>query len=351
MIGTAGALRGIELAPLSEWLEANVDGAQPPFEFDLAAAGGSNLSYVLGDAAGHRWVLRRGPVAARLATAHDMSREWRVISALAGVDGVPVPTAVAFCDDAEVTGASFYVMECVDGLILRDLPAVEASALDAAACQLASDSLIDVQVALHRVNPASVGLADFGREGDYVERQLHRWQRQVSRSTDSPPPLLAELGARLAALNPGPQAPPALVHGDYRFDNVVLGTDHRLAAVLDWELCTIGDPVADFFWTLLYWSDPGDAVVFIPNGPTLHPHFARRVEIVRRYGERSGFDLSAATYFNAFGYWKMACIVTGVLARIRHGAGGGMRVDQSGDSVEHMIANYLEASRLHLAKF
>ena len=122
-------------------------------------------------------------------------------------------------------------------------------------------------------------------------------------------------------------------------------------AVLDWELCTIGDPVADFFWTALYWADPGDAVTFIPNAPTLHPHFARREEIARRYGARSGFDLSAADYFRAFGYWKMACIVTGVLDRIKRRAVGGMRVDKSHVAVERMITHYLESSRVHLAQF
>ncbi len=344
-------LRGLEVAPLSAWLQDNIEGTTPPFSFDLVAAGASNLSYVLSDAQSNRWVLRRGPVAARLATAHDMSREWRAITALAAVEGVPVPMATAFCNDTAVTGATFYVMEYVDGQILRNLTTVEETALDAAACKLASDSLVDVQVALHQVEPAAIGLDNFGHEGDYVERQLHRWLRQVDQSTHSPSPTLLELGERLGALNPGPQAPTTLVHGDYRFDNVVLGADHRVAAVLDWELCTIGDPVADFFWSLLYWADPDDKVVCIPNSPTLHPHFVRRADIARSYSERSGFDLSAAHYFHAFGYWKMACIITGVLARIKRGAGGGMRVDQSHRGIQKMIDNYLEYSRLHLAQF
>ena len=285
-------------------------------------AGGSNLTYRVDDDAGHRWALRRPPVTAVLETAHDVTREWRILEALEHHTEVPVPPTVAYCDDADVTGAPFYVMGFVDGRVLRT--EADASTLTPNAAETATDSLVDVQVAFHAVDPDAVGLGDLSRHrDDYVARQLHRWRIQVERAKVRELPRLDELHDRLAATVPPAAGVPGLAHGDYRFDNTILGDDHRIVAVLDWELGTIGDPVADFCWSLLYWVDPGDPTPFLPASPTLAPVLPRRAEVARRYAERSGRNLDALPWFTVFGYWKMACIVEGVYTRRRRGSRGG----------------------------
>ncbi len=268
------------------------------------------------------WALRRPPVTAVLATAHDVDREWRIIEALGRHATVPVAPAVARCADPEVTDGPFYVMGFVDGTVLRT--EADATALTVDAAEAATDSLVDTQVAFHAVDPDEIGLGDLSRHRTgYVARQLHRWRTQVERAKVRDLPLLDELHDRLARTIPPEVAAPGLAHGDYRFDNTVLGVDHRVAAVLDWELCTIGDPVADCCWSLLYWSDPGDASPFLPDAPTLADAFPRRDEVARRYATRSGHDLETLPWFTVFGYWKMACIVEGVYTRRRRGSRSG----------------------------
>jgi len=255
-----------------------------------------------------------------------MDREWRILSALADTD-VPVPAAVARCDDVEVTDGPFYVMEFVDGTILRT--EADGAGLSPSAAGTAADSLVDVQVALHALDVDEIGLGDLAKHRTgYVERQLRRWKTQVERAKVRELPLLDDLHDRLARSVPEESGSPALVHGDYRFDNVVLGTDGStgdvaVAAVLDWELCTIGDAVADACWSLLYWIDPGDLLPFLDSAPTLASSMPRRAEAALRYAEQSGRALDALPWFTVFGYWKMACIVEGVYARRLQGAGGG----------------------------
>jgi aminoglycoside phosphotransferase (APT) family kinase protein len=315
------ALAGIDQNRVDAWLADHVDSLVLPVQYELIAAGGSNLTFRVTDATGSSWALRRPPVAAVLATAHDMGREWRIIEALTRDGSVPVPRAVARCEDADVTGAPFYVMEFVEGTILRTKS--DGAALSPPEADAATDSLVDAQVALHALDPAEIGLGDLGRPGSYLERQLHRWQTQVERARVRDLPLLDELHDRLVRSVPAPSGQPALAHGDYRFDNTVLGSDHRIAAVLDWELCTTGDAVADFAWSLLYWTDPGDPCPFLDAAPTLAPSFCRRADVAERYAARSGRSLDALGWLTVFGYWKMACIVEGVYARRLKGASGG----------------------------
>jgi aminoglycoside phosphotransferase (APT) family kinase protein len=294
----------------------------PPVRFTLIPAGGSNLTYEVHDASGHRWALRRPPVTAVLATAHDVDREWRIIEALGRHTGVPVAPALARCSDPEVSDGPFYVMGFVDGTVLRTQ--ADAASFTADDAERATDSLVDVQVAFHSVDPDEIGLGDLSRHrSGYVERQLHRWRTQVERARVRPLPLLDELHDRLARTVPAERATPSLAHGDYRFDNTMLGEDHRVNAVLDWELCTIGDPVADCCWSLLYWSDPADPSPFLPDAPTLAPTFPRRDEVAHRYAARSGHDLDTLPWFTVFGYWKMACIVEGVYTRRLQGSRSG----------------------------
>jgi aminoglycoside phosphotransferase (APT) family kinase protein len=338
--------RGIEVEPLTRWLGANVPDARAPFEFELIAAGGSNLTYRVRDAQGRTWALRRPPVAARLPTAHDMGREWKIISGLAAHGAVPVPAPIAFCSDSAVLGAPFYVMGFAEGLILRTVES--ARHMTRADCEAATNSLIDVQVAFHTLDPAAADLADLGRAGSYVERQLHRWRTQYERTNVRKLPLLEELHQRLVKAVPPETARPALAHGDYRFDNTVLAPDFRIVAVLDWELCTIGDPVADFAWSLHYWGDPGERMYFIDATPTLYPGFVRRAEVARRYAQRTGFDLSHLPYYRVFSWWKMACIVEGSYGRQLAGAGGGMtsgRPERTARRTEDLLAAAAEDAR------
>jgi len=341
---------GLEQEPVARWLRGHVDGIEGALRFTLVAAGGSNLTYRVADDAGHAWALRRPPVAAVLATAHDMDREWRILSALAGTS-VPVPEPIARCDDADVTGAPFYVMAFANGTILRT--EADGAHLDRDAAATASESLVDVQVALHALDVDEIGLGDLTKHhSGYVERQLRRWQTQVERGRVRELPLLDDLHERLACTVPAESGRPALVHGDYRFDNVVLGADPdtqdlRVAAVLDWELCTIGDAVADACWSLLYWIDPGDPLPFLDSAPTLAPVFPRRAAAAELYATRSGRDLDALGWFIVFGYWKMACIVEGVYARRLKGAqGGGAQSDPSSiaDRVDAFLAYAAEAA-------
>lgn len=314
--------RGLEPSPVSAWLTEHLAGATPPFEFDLIAAGGSNLTYRVVDDAGRVVALRRPPEGTALATAHDVGREWRIMSALGNAGAVPVPACLAACPDPSVTGAPFYVMEFVDGLILRT--SADARRLDRTQAERATEALIDAQVAFHTLDLEAVGLADLGRHEGYVNRQLKRWRTQVERADARPVPLLHEIHDRLARRVPPERARPALAHGDYRFDNVVLSHDLDMSAVLDWELCTTGDPIADFAWSAQYWADPGEEVTWLQDPPTVSGVFPERAVMIERYRAATGFDLSDYPFYEAFSWWKQACIVEGVYARRLRGSQGGM---------------------------
>ena len=340
-------VRGLDLPALRAWLAPRLADLEAPLRFELVAAGGSNLTYRVEDAAGRLLALRRPPERSRVRTAHDMSREWRILEALHAHPevGVPVPAPRLYCPDPGVVGAEFYLMDFAEGCILRGPKQAEGFSREQ--CRIATESLIDVQVAMHRLDPESVGLGDLGRREAYVERQLSRWRKQYEAVKTRELPLLEDLHVRLGASVP-PQQAVGLVHGDYRFDNTVLAADHRVSAVLDWELCTLGDPVADFVWSILYWSDPGDVGDFGSPSPTRHPNFPRRAEVVDLYAKRSGFDLSRFDYYAAFSWWKMACLVEGVVARLRAGARGGMgksSPEQAMARVDSMLERAREAAR------
>ena len=293
-----------------------------PHAFRLVAAGGSNLTFELTDADGRRWALRRPPVGRALATAHDVLREWDVLSALHQHDtGVPVPEPVALCEDETVTGAPFYVMGFADGTILRT--AEDANRLEPAVLRAAADSLLDTQIALHAVDVEAIGLGDLGPPTGYVERQLERWRRQYDDGRVRRIHLLEELHQRLARTVPPAIGKPGLIHGDYRFDNVVISATGEVTAVLDWELCTLGDPAADACWSLQYWADPDDEDTFLTSSPTTAVTLPRRLEMLGRYAALSGRPLDGWPWFEIFGWWKMGCIVEGVHARRSKGQSAG----------------------------
>lgn len=318
------ALPGIARAQVEGWLTEALPGSRAPYAFNLVAAGGSNLTFLLTDADGRRWALRRPPVGRALATAHDVLREWRVLTALHDHDtGVVVPKPVALCEDEAVTGAPFYVMGFADGTILRI--ASDAERLDPGVLRAAAESLLTTQIALHAVDADAVGLADLGPPTGYVERQLERWRRQYDDGRVRRVPLIEELHHRLTRTVPPERGRSGLLHGDYRFDNVVIDDSGQVVAVLDWELCTRGDPVADACWSLQYWADPDDEATFLTSSPTIAAALPRRTEMVGRYAALSGRPLDQWPWFEVFGWWKMACIVEGVHARRSKGQGAGAR--------------------------
>jgi aminoglycoside phosphotransferase (APT) family kinase protein len=315
-----GGAPGIDVGGTTAWFAANVPQAPPPLHFQVIAGGRSNLTYLVRDADGGVWVLRRPPLSGVLPSAHDMGREHRIISALLGTP-VPVPEAIGLCEDASVTGAPFYVMRFVEGLVPRDEAAVRA-AFDERQRETAAASLVEVLVALHEVDPAAVGLGDLGRRDGYIERQLRRWSRQWEQSKTRELPAMDEAGRRLAERVPAQQGPGTIVHGDYRLDNLILSPGGEVAAVLDWELCTLGDPLADVGLLMVYWSDPGDDVLPLDSTVTALPGFPRGPEVAAAYARGSGRDLSELDFYVAFGYWKLAAILEGVYARSAAGAYG-----------------------------
>jgi aminoglycoside phosphotransferase (APT) family kinase protein len=310
---------GIDSARVTTWLQEHTE-VRPPLDFTVVQGGRSNLTYVVTDADDRRLVLRRPPLHGVLQSAHDMGREHRIISALGAAD-VPVPTTLGFEDDDAVTGAPFYVMEHVDGVVVRDT-ATAASALDPSARAAASDDLVDVLVRLHEVDVDAVGLGDLAKREDYLARQLKRWRGQLHQARTRELPVLDEVHDRLVAAIPE-QGPATIVHGDYRLDNLILDpATGQVRAVLDWELTTLGDPLADVGLLLVYWADPGDEVIPLLDAPTTVEGFLPRREVAERYAARSGRDLSQIEYYVAFGYWKLACILEGVYSRYASGAYG-----------------------------
>jgi aminoglycoside phosphotransferase (APT) family kinase protein len=317
---------GIDRDGVEEWFEAYVPGARLPLSFDRISGGHSNLTYSVEDSAGRRWALRRPPLGKRLASAHDMAREHRVITALRDT-AVPVPPVVGLCEDDGVNGAPFYVMEFLEGPVLR----AEADAArfpDPADRRAIGERVIDTLVDLHSVDPDGVGLGDLGKREGQVARQLRRWQGQWEKSKTRELPLVDEVHDRLAARIPE-QGPATIVHGDYRLDNMILRDSGEVAAVVDWELCTLGDPLTDVGMLVVYWGEEGDELV--PLEPaTQAPGFPSREEVKTRYAERSGRDLGELDFYIALGLWKLAVILEGVYARHSAGQYGGSAEEVEG---------------------
>ena len=342
-------MEGVCEGPTTAWLEAEV-GLRAPLGFELIAGGRSNLTFKVTDADGTVVVLRRPPTGHVLPTAHDMAREHRVVTAL-GPTAVPVARTLGLCLDPAVNGAPFYVMECVEGHVLRD-PETAEHTLDLPGRRRASESMAEVLAALHGVDVDAVGLGDLGRREGYLSRQLQRWHTQFDQSQipgSDRVVVVDRMYERLASSMPE-QDGVAIVHGDYRLDNTMLADDGRVRAVLDWEICTLGDPLADLGVLMVYWAEPADVTTALGTAPTTAPGFASREELKQWYAERTGRDLSGLDYYVAFGYWKLACILQGVLRRYLGGAGGGDRsggVEQFGAQIA-LLATAAEQSAVGL---
>ena len=327
--------------PVRELLLAHVPDAGP-LSASLLSGGRSNLTYTLTDGA-RRWVLRRPPLGHVLATAHDMGREYRVMRALEPTP-VPVPRMVFEHTDPDVLGAPFYVMELVEGAIYRT--ADDLARLDADAARRVAYAFLDSLAALHLVDPASVGLADFGRPEGYLTRQVSRWSKQLESSRSRDVAGIDELAARLADHVPETQRA-SIVHGDFRLDNAVVSADDpgRVLALLDWEMATVGDPLADLALFALYWdgwggADSGDnAIAAIPA----EHGFPRSAELFRAYAERTGLDLADDAWYMGLACFKLAVILEGIHYRYDQGLTVGEGFDRIGTLVPDIVRRGLAA--------
>lgn len=308
---------GIETPSVTDWMRANIERVTPPLSFTRIKGGHSNLTYRIDDAAGRVLVLRRPPLGELLPTAHDMTREWRFISAFHPTR-VPVPPPLAYCDDPDVTGAPFYVMAFVEGHVLHNAD-VAAEHYDDAQRRSTGLSFIDVLAEMHSHDPDDIGVGDIARKEGYVARQLKRWYSQWNASKTRELPEVDEVHDALSSRIPE-QGPARVVHGDYRLGNCITSFDGKIAAVLDWEIATLGDPLADVGYVLHQWSEADEEGLAHRMSPTGAGGFPRRSELVERYAETSGRDLAGIDFYVAFSHWKTACIVEGVYARYLHGA-------------------------------
>jgi aminoglycoside phosphotransferase (APT) family kinase protein len=315
--GTAPAPAGVDLDALRPFFREHVPGSEGgPLTAALIVGGRSNLTYVMREG-GQEWVLRRPPLGHVLPTAHDMRREFQVLGALAGTD-VPVPEPLAFCPDVSLLGAPFYVMRKIDGLVVRST--AQAGRLTTEQARRASEGLVEVLVRIHAVDPAAVGLEGFGRPHGYLERQVRRWSEQWSRSKTRDLPAVDEVARRLKAALPA-EAGAGVVHGDYKLDNILLDpTDlGRVRAVLDWEMATLGDPLADLGLWLVYLSDAGARVGGRPGTPRANPGFLGAAALAEAYARASGRDLATLDFYVVLGFFKLAVIVEGITARYLSG--------------------------------
>ncbi|MDX8030497.1 phosphotransferase family protein [Lentzea sp. BCCO 10_0856] len=335
-------LPGLDLEALAAHLGTG------PLSGELFPGGRSNLTYRVTDGS-QSWVLRRPPLGHVLATAHDMAREFRVISALESTS-VPVPHAHQFVEDTSVIGAPFYLMSEMPGVAMRERS--QAPWLNSEKATVLSRKLVDVLADLHSVDPDSVGLSDFGRPEGFLARQVKRWGKQLDASRSRDLPGIDELRDKLADTVPDSKRV-AIIHGDYRLDNaLVTESPLRISAVLDWEMATLGDPLADLGLLYVYWAglgvDPAAGSDPITGGVTSLPGFLSADELVARYTARTGTDTSGLGWYIAFGYFKLAVIVEGIHFRFASGKTVGAGFEKLGAFTAPLVRQGLAAAHKEL---
>ncbi|WP_030056862.1 MULTISPECIES: phosphotransferase family protein [Streptomyces] len=317
---------GLDLARLRAHLDSELPGVvQGPLRADLIEGGRSNLTYVLSDGAS-RWVLRRPPLGHVLATAHDMGREYRAMTALRDTE-VPVPHTLLLDQGTDVLGAPWYLMEYVPGTAHRD--AAPLAALGEQRVAALGRQLVETLADLHRIDPAAVGLADFGHPEGYLERQLRRWSKQLAASRSRELPDLDRLHAALAERLPTSPTP-ALVHGDYRLDNVLVDGNDTITAVLDWEMSTLGDPLTDVGLLVMYTELAGVGGGIIPSAMTA-PGFPKADELVSYYAELTGRQAADLDWYVAFASFKLAAVAEGIFFRFQQGRTLGAGFERAGE--------------------
>ena len=333
---------GLDLDRFRDFFERACPGVvDGPLRARLIAGGKSNLTYEVDDGQ-NSWIVRRPPLGHLLATAHDMSREHRVMTALYPTD-VPVPATYARCDDPDVIGAPFYVMERVEGTAYRH--AAELERLGPEQTAAISARMVDTLVALHRVDPVAVGLSEYGRPEGFLARQVRRWQKQLDASQSRELSGADELHRRLAARLPV-EGVPAVVHGDFRLDNLLV-KGNEVAAVIDWEMATVGDPLTDVGLLLVYQRMPGPGTGSAVANASTAPGFLTDSEMLNRYAGQSARDLSAIGFYLGLAHFKLAVILEGIHYRYIHGQTVGAGFDTVGAMVEPLIAAGLTSMKEH----
>ena len=319
MASETGTVEGIDIENVTAWLVERIDGLAPPLDFSLIAGGHSNLTYKFVDREGAAYVLRRPPLGHILESAHDMAREHRIVAAV-NQTNVPVPSTHGLCEDPDVNGLPFYVMKFVEGVVphtpelAEDLPNAERAA--------AGRHIFEVLSDLHNVDPATIGLGELARKEGYIERQLKRWTKQYADTKTHDIPEMDE-SERLLHENVPEQIGYSIVHGDYRIGNMML-ENGKMVALLDWELCTLGDPLADVGYLLNNWTQPGEDW---EENPTSVGGFGSREALCEIYEQATGRDLGRINYYRAFSHWRLAAITQGVYKRYLVGAMGDQELD------------------------
>lgn len=338
----------VDLSRLGPYLRDRLPLSAAPLTISQFPSGYSNLTYFL-QAGSQAYVLRRPPFGASVRGAHDMAREFRVLSKLRPVYD-RVPRAILYCDDPAVIGAPFYLMERVEGVILRQRPPAGLD-LSAPVMRRIATAFIENLAALHAVDVGDAGLADLGRPAGYVARQVSGWTRRYNNAQTTEIPEMTQIAAWLAANQPGERAV-ALIHNDYKYDNVVLAAADlgRIVAVLDWEMATLGDPLLDLGTTLAYWSEPGDPKVLGMFGLTWLPGNFDRRELVEQYAAASGQDVGDPLFYYVYGLFKLGGIIQQIYFRYLQGHTRDPRFAALGDvvvSCGRMAATAVATGRIH----
>ncbi|MFV0309697.1 MAG: phosphotransferase family protein [Desertimonas sp.] len=339
-------MAGIDQRSVTRWFADHIPSVEAPLGFERVAGGHSCLTFVVTGGDGRRIVLRRPPLGHLLHSAHDVLREHRIMSALADTD-VPVPVMLGACDDPDVNDAPFYVMSHVEGTVLHDAADVALAFPDDDTRRRAGEQLADSLAALHLVDPDEVGLGDLARRSGYLDRQLKRWSTQWAASKTRELPAMERLHGWLVANRPA-DTPARIVHGDFRLGNMLIGPDGTLRAILDWELCTLGDPLADVSYLLRSWTAPDEPASAGMDPPTRAGGFPTRHDMAARYAERTGRDLGELDYYMAFNAWRSAAIAEGVYRRYVDGNMGERPgdIERYARSVEQGAAAGLAAAGL-----
>ena len=310
---------GIHAENVTNWFKTHVPGVRPPLSFELIAGGRSNLTYKVADADNEGYVMRRPPLGHVLESAHDMGREHKIISSLGPTD-IPVAPALGLCKDKAVNGADFYVMKLVEGDVITDSVGAQTHIVENKRHDLGME-VIDILVRLHAINPDDVGLGDLGKKEDYVARQVRRWTKQWENSKTEDVWEMDEVGRLLKEKMPK-QIGASIVHGDFRIGNFII-RDNHVAAVLDWELCTLGDQLADVGYLLNWWYTADEVELGEgDDAPPAAPGFPSREELIDYYQKATGRDLTRINYYRALSYWRLAAISQGVYQRFALGAMG-----------------------------
>jgi aminoglycoside phosphotransferase (APT) family kinase protein len=328
---------GLDLDRLGRWFAAEVPGAGSALEATLIAGGKSNLTFVVTDGTSE-WIVRRPPMGHVLATAHDMAREFRVMSALQH-SAVPVPRTYAICHDHSVIGADFYVMDRCAGTPFR--LAAELKELGPERTRAISTGLVDTLAALHAIDPEAIGLGDFGRPQGFLARQVTLWKKQFEASSTRDLPAAQELFERLAADVPMESAT-GIVHGDFRLDNVLIDDQDRATAVLDWEMATLGDPLTDLALMLTYdWL--GAALGEMVTDASLAPGYLTEDAILDRYATSSDRDLARFGWYRGLAAFKLAAILEGIHYRFLAGHTIGEGFDGIAEAIDPLLDAGLSA--------